>query len=173
MVKRVELRRHTAADDDVLTPEGVRHALDVGRGLEGEYDLAISSGAQRATQTLACFLAGSGLRVPEGVIVDSRFRSQVEDRWKAAYKAAGQGDIASFRKVDPELVKEESKLLGEALRDAFDQLPEGGRALIVGHSPMQEAAVYGLTGEAPEPLSKGDGIVVTEEGGSYEVEPSV
>lgn len=172
MGKAVELRRHTAADGDVLTPEGIQDALDVGSGLADGYDLAISSGAQRATQTLACFLAGSGLRVARGVTVDARFRSDVEDRWKAAYKEAGAGDIESFRRVDPDLVTEESRLLGQALKDVFDELPEGGRALIVGHSPMQEAAVYGLTGQAVEPIAKGAGVIVTEQNGSYEVRRS-
>jgi broad specificity phosphatase PhoE len=171
VVKTVELRRHTAADGDVLTPEGVQHALDLGASLTDKYDVAITSGAQRATQTLACFLAGSGLKVSGGVVVDPRFKSEVEDRWKAAYQAAGAGDIASFEKADPELVEEESRILGQALRDAFDRLTEGGRALIVGHSPMQEAAVYGLTGQAPDPISKGAGVLIIEEDGNYTVEP--
>ena len=58
------------------------------------------------------------------------------------------------------------------MRDTFARLPNGGRALVVGHSPMNEAAVYGLTGEAIEPLSKGAGVVVTAtDGGGYEVIP--
>jgi broad specificity phosphatase PhoE len=171
MATSVELRRHTAADGDVLTPEGVRDAVEVGRKLSGKYRVAVSSGAQRATQTIACFLASSGVRVTEGVTVDSRFRSEVEDRWKSAYSAAGAGDLESFRKVDPDLVAKESELLGGALRDVFDGLAEGERALVVGHSPMQEAAVYGLTGEVIEPLSKGAGVLVTEENGAFMVEP--
>jgi broad specificity phosphatase PhoE len=170
MAKSVELRRHTAADGDVLTAEGVRDALDIGSSLVQGCDVAISSGAQRATQTLACFLAGSGAKVAGGVVVDARFRSDVEDRWKAAYKAAGSGDIASFRRVDADLVDTESELLGQALRDVFDRLPEGGRALVVGHSPMQEVAVYGLTGETVKPLSKGAGVLVTQDAGSYSIE---
>ncbi|MDQ4058394.1 MAG: histidine phosphatase family protein [Actinomycetota bacterium] len=172
MAKRVELRRHTAADGDRLTPEGVRDALDLGSRLTGAYDMAISSGAQRATQTLACLLAGAGAKVDGGVVVDARFKSEIEDRWKAAYDSAGAGDIASFLRVDPDLVEKEAAIMGGALRACFDGLPEGGRALIVGHSPMQEVAVYGLTGEVVEPLSKGSGVVVTEEDGNYRLEPA-
>src|SRR5439155_27193075 len=57
MARYVELRRHTDADGDVLTQEGVRAATEIGARLRGGYDLLVSTGAQRATQTLACFLA--------------------------------------------------------------------------------------------------------------------
>jgi len=49
MARYVELRRHTHSDGDGLTQEGVRAALDIGRGLAGRYQLLVSSGAQRAT----------------------------------------------------------------------------------------------------------------------------
>lgn len=55
MARYVELRRHTDSDGDTLTEEGVRAALEIGRELSGGYALLVSSGAQRATQTLACF----------------------------------------------------------------------------------------------------------------------
>jgi broad specificity phosphatase PhoE len=55
MARYVELRRHTDSDGDALTQDGVRAALTIGRGLGGGYELLVSSGAQRATQTLACF----------------------------------------------------------------------------------------------------------------------
>lgn len=88
-----------------------------------------------------------------------------------AYERGGRGDIASFRKADPDLVEQESMLLADALRNVFDRLSNGGRALIVGHSPMQEAAIYGLTGQAVAPISKGAGAVVIEEDdGSYRVD---
>jgi broad specificity phosphatase PhoE len=167
MQKIVELRRHTDSEGDRLSEDGVRAAVAVGTRLGGEYDMLVSSGAQRATQTLACFLAGHDGRHECGVTVDYRFRSEVEDRWRAAYQKAGAGDIASFRRADPELVEQESARLADALRDVFDGLPEGGRALVVGHSPMQEAAIYGLTGHEVDPLSKGAGVIVTEEEGTY------
>lgn len=172
MARHVELRRHTDNDGDTLTPEGVKAALRVGSALNADYDVIVSSGAQRATQSAACMLAGFGRRVPRGVVVDSRFRSAVEDRWRAAYEAAGAGDIESFRRVDPDLVEKEAALLGAALRATFEALGEGGHALVVGHSPMQEVAVYGLTGQFVEPLGKGEGILVTEEEGRYRVEPA-
>ena len=51
----------------------------------------------------------------------------------------------------------------------FGRLTEGERALAVGHSPTNEAAVYGLTGTIVDPLGKGEGVLVVLHEGSYEV----
>jgi broad specificity phosphatase PhoE len=170
MAKYVELRRHTDNDGDVLTPEGAKAALQIGSRLTGGYDLLVSTGAQRATQTLTCFLAGLGEKVRQGVVVEAGLRSDVEDRWRAAYEKAGSGDLPALREADPELVEKDSASLGAALRRVFDALPDGGRALVVGHSPTNEAAVLGLTGEIVEPISKGDGVLVVEEDGALRIE---
>ena len=172
MARVVELRRHTDNEGDVLSDEGIASAIEIGASLHGGYELAVSSGAQRATQTIACFQASLGQTIAQGVIVESRFQSEVEDRWRDAYERGGGGDIASFLEADPELVASEAAVLSAALADLFERLPEGARALVVGHSPMQEAAVFGLTGERIEPLSKGAGVLVVAESGSYRVEPA-
>ncbi|NNC91352.1 MAG: hypothetical protein HKN80_02545, partial [Acidimicrobiia bacterium] len=67
MTRTIELLRHTANDGDVLTADGIAAAIEIGRGLDGEYALAASSGAQRATQTIGCLLGGLGQAVPGGV----------------------------------------------------------------------------------------------------------
>ena len=169
--REIELRRHTDADGDVLSPEGVRAALEIGARLRGGYDLAVSTGAQRATQTLACFLAALGEPVAGGVVVEPGLRSQVEERWRAAYQQAGSGALDALREADPRLVAEDSERLGAALRGVFDRLPDGGKALVVGHSPTNEAAVLGLTGEIVAPLAKGAGVRVAAGADGYEVEP--
>ena len=171
MAREIELRRHTDADGDALTAAGVAAALEIGGGLRGGYHLAVSSGAQRATQTLACFLAALGQQVPVGVIVDPGLRSSVEDSWRAAYQKAGSGALEALREADPELVAEDSKRLGAALRRVLDCLPDDGRALVVGHSPTNEAAVLGLTGEFVAPLAKGAGVLVVSGDDGYQVEP--
>jgi hypothetical protein len=91
--------------------------------------------------------------------------SPVEDRWRAAAKAAGTGRIDAVREQDPELVDQESRRLGAAARDLLASLPKDGRALAVGHSPLIEAAVYGLTGQVIEPLAECEGILFEEDGG--------
>src|SRR5215218_1574098 len=154
MTRYVELRRHTDNDGDALSEEGVRAALEIGRELAGGYELLVSSGAQRATQTLACFACMLREPVPGGAVVEAGLRSRVEDRLRAAYERAGSGDLAALRGADPELVREDAAVLGAALRRVLERLSEGGRALAVGHSPTNEAAVLGLTGSVIGPWSR-------------------
>ena len=173
MAKYLELRRHTDNDGDVLTVDGIRAAVDIGRTLHGDYHLGVSTGAQRATQTLACMLTSAGAHVPNGVIVESGLRSGAEDRWK---EIAGQADgknVLAFRAVDTQFVDGETDALAEALRRVLDHLEDEQRAIVVGHTPTTEAAVYGLTGEEIEPLEKGAGILLVADGQSFRLEQLV
>jgi broad specificity phosphatase PhoE len=163
-MRYVELRRHTDNDGDRLTDAGVAaaHAIGLDR-LHPPYTAFVSTGAHRATQMLEILRHAAG---------DEDLRSAVEDRWREASRAAGKGaDLAAMRAIDPDLVEMESRMLGVALRRVVDSLPEGGRALVVGHSPTNEAAVLGLVGEVVAPLGKGEGVLVVEDGGRYRVEP--
>jgi broad specificity phosphatase PhoE len=171
MARYVELRRHTDNDGDALSEEGVDAALEIGRKLAGGYALLVSTGAQRATQTLACFACMLREPVPGGVVVEPGLRSEVEDRWRDAYQRAGSGDLEALRQADPELVEHESVVLGTALGRVLEQLSDGQRALAVGHSPTNEAAVLGLTGTVVEPMGKGAGVLVVAEGDRTRVEP--
>ncbi len=170
MARYVELRRHTDNDGDMLTADGVQAAVALGRSLSGGYRVIVSSGAQRATQTAACILAGLGERISDGVVVESGLRSRMEDRWRAAYRAAGAGDLESLRMADPDLVGVDSELLAEGLGRIFDRLEDGQRALAIGHSPTNEAAVFGLTGVIVAPMGKGQGVVIIDTGDGYQVE---
>ncbi len=171
-MRYVELRRHTDNDGDALTPEGIAAAEAIGRDrLHPPYEAFVSTGAARATRMLEILRHAAGQDgVP--VIVVTGLRSAVEDRWRAAARTAGKGaDLDAMRKVDPDLVDRESWLLGAALRQVVDALPDGCRALVVGHSPTNEAAVLGLAGHTVPPLDKGDGVLVVEDGGRFRVEP--
>jgi broad specificity phosphatase PhoE len=171
MARSVELRRHTDNDGDVLSDDGVAAALRLGAGLAGGYRLAVSTGAQRATQTVGCLLAALGQPVPDGVVVEPGLRSQQEDRWRALAKEADGGDLAAMRSINPGFVDEEAATLGAALGRVLDRLENGHRALAVGHTPTNEAAVLGLTGQLIAPLSKGAGVLVTADEGKFRVEP--
>jgi hypothetical protein len=169
-MRYVELRRHTDNDGDKLSEQGVADAEEIGRtGLNPPYAAFVSTGAERATAMLRILRDAAG---QDGVSIttEAGLRSSVEDRWREAAKAAGKGaSIEEMRAIDPDLVEHESRLLGSALQRVVEGLPEGGRALVVGHSPTNEAAVYGLVGQTIASMGKGEGVLVVEDGGRYEV----
>ena len=171
LMRYVELRRHTDNEGDRLTSQGAEAADMIGRDrLNPPYAAVVSTGAARATQMLEILRHAVGQDdVP--ITVAAGLRSSVEDRWRQAAKAAGKGaDLEAIRAIDPDLVERESWLLASALRQVVEALPEGGRALVVGHSPTSEAAVLGLAGQVIRTLGKGEGILLTEDGGGYQVE---
>src|ERR671934_1270753 len=97
VARYLELRRHTDSDGDALTDVGVRAALEIGQRLTGSYILMASSGAQRATQTLACIACALTETVSDGVIIEPGLRSDVEDRWRAAYENAGSDELTALQ----------------------------------------------------------------------------
>lgn len=103
--------------------------------------------------------------------VEAGLRSRREDDWRAAYRAANSAELDRMRDADPDLVAADSAALGAALHRIFDRVPDGGRALVVGHSPTNEAAVLGLTGEVIAPMGKGAGVLVLQDGDGYRVRP--
>jgi hypothetical protein len=170
VVRIVELLRHTDNDGDSLTAAGIAAAEEIGHDrLSPPYVLFGSTGASRATEMVEILRRGAGQEdLPVTVI--GGLRSSVEDRWRAAAKAAGKGaDLEAIRTVDPDLVEHEAMLLGGVLRGVFDAMPDGGRALVVGHSPTNEAAVLGLAAEVVAPLGKGEGVLVVEDEGRFQV----
>ncbi|MBA2553439.1 MAG: histidine phosphatase family protein [Geodermatophilaceae bacterium] len=168
-MKTVELRRHTDNDGDRLTAAGVAAAEEIGSRLSPPYDVFVSTGADRATQTLQIWRSAVGGQAP--IEDHTGLRSRHEDRWREAYTAAGSGELARMNEADPALVRDDSATLAAALRGVFDRLPEGGRALVVGHSPTNEAAVLGLVGEFVEPMDKGAGVLVIHDAGRFRVQP--
>jgi phosphohistidine phosphatase SixA len=170
-VRALELRRHAEREktEDRLTGEGRAHALEIGRGLTGDYRRVFVSPAARAAETALWFERGSGRRFPEAEVVPG-LSSDVEQRWRAAGRAAGSSRLSALRSQDPELVENESKRLADVLRDLLALVMENDRALAVGHSPLIEAAVLGLTGREIEPLRECEGVLLTEETGAFIVE---
>jgi phosphohistidine phosphatase SixA len=154
-MRYVELRRHTDNEGDRLTPRGVADAEMISRELlHPSYAAFVSTGAARATQMLEILRHAVG-QDDTPITPATGLRSSAEDRWRAAGKGA---DLDAMRAVDPDLAERESLLLALALRQVVEGLPEGGRALVVGHSPTNEAAVLGLTGRVVPPLGKGEGF---------------
>ena len=168
-VKAIEFRRHAERekDADALSPEGRSHAEDVGRSLSTDFAVVFVSPARRAAETVAWFLRGSGQQLPQHTVVRGLL-SEEEDRWRSAGKAAGSSRVDAIAAEAPDLVERESNRLKAVVEGLFDRVPEDGTALAVGHSPLIEAAVYGLTGVVIEPLSECQGVAVARYGpGEY------
>ncbi len=138
LMRYVELRRHTGNDGDRLTPQGAADAEAIGRGrLHPPYAGFVSTGAARVTQMAEILRHAAGQdEIP--ITSATGLRSSVEDRWRQAAKAAGQGadldamravgpDLDAMRAVGPDLAGRESFLLASALRQVVEGLPEGGR----------------------------------------------
>lgn len=170
MTRTLEIRRHADDDGDRLTADGVTEALRIGREeLAESYAVVATTGAHRTMQTAACMLAGGTVRVAGGVIVVPALRSDREDDWRAAYGEAGSGHLDALEQAAPDLVREDAAVLAGGLREVLAQVGVDERALIIGHSPTNEAAVLGLTGQIVDPLGKGEGVVVAIDGDRYEV----
>jgi phosphohistidine phosphatase SixA len=158
----VELRRHAtrAKDADALSPEGLELVRRVASSLPGGYTAFVSSGAERATQTLLELWPSASGRFQ----VESGLQSPVEDRWRAAGKAAGSSHLDRIRAQDDDLVERESKRLAGVVRAIAASAPEEAKVLAVGHTPLIEAAILGLTGKTIEPLGECEGAALTYEG---------
>ena len=143
-MKSLELRRHAPREpgEDRLSAAGRVLAEDVGRGLPGRYDAIFVSSAKRAAETAAWFLRGAGHRLP-------RTHAIVEG-------LAGDPD--------------DSEALAAELRRLFEDIPEGGRGLAVGHTPLIETAVSRLTGAAVADLGECEGVLVVEDSDGFRLE---
>lgn len=171
-MKALEMRRHAQRekDADALTAEGRARAEDVGRTLPTTFQSVFVSPAHRAAETLAWFLRGSGQHLPNHAVVPG-LASEREDEWRTAGKAAGSSRLDSIMEQDPALVSDEATRLAGVVRGLFERIPDGRSALAVGHSPLTEAAVYGLTGLIVEPLAECEGVRITQDdAGSYRIE---
>lgn len=169
-MRTVEFRRHAARqrDADALSEEGRAQAERVGRTLPA-YDAVFVSPARRAAETVEWFSRGAGRPFPAPTVVEG-LASPLEDRWRRAGRTAGSSHLEAIRDRDPELVEAEAARLARVFAELVDRVPEGGRALAVGHSPLIEAGVFGLTGRVLQPLDECEGVALTLEGGAWTVE---
>lgn len=145
-MRQLELRRHAHRDptEDRLSPEGRAQAGAVGRTLVGGYAAVFVSPARRTAETMALFLQALGERRPVPGVVPGLTGVGVEGHTPEG--------------------------LAEVVRGLLEQVPEGGRGLAVGHTPLIERAVLGLTGRQIEPLGECEGVLLTEDGGEIGVE---
>ncbi|HYT29552.1 MAG TPA: histidine phosphatase family protein [Actinomycetota bacterium] len=171
-MKEIELRRHAQRekDADALSAEGRALAESLGRTLTGTYDMVFVSPAKRAAETVAWLLRGSGRPLGPHAVVEG-LASDREDEWRSAGKAAGSARMDALMAESPKLVAEETARLAGIIDGMLAEVPEGGMALAVGHSPLIESAVYGLTGVIIEPLAELEGVHLTlDEAGQFRMQ---
>jgi broad specificity phosphatase PhoE len=173
-LRRLELRCAGAQGPDLggdaLSTEGVEQAYRLGRSLRIGYTHLFSSGSQRATQTIACILAGMGRHVLNGVVVLPELGSLRVLEWKTAIARAGSTNFQALLRKNEALVQLEATRLSSVLRSLLAQLPEGSYALAVSSDPLPECAFFGLTGKVAPPLENNKCFLITEyKGGRLEV----
>ncbi|HEX6208535.1 MAG TPA: phosphoglycerate mutase family protein [Actinomycetota bacterium] len=169
-MRYLELRRHADNEGDALTEAGKATAERVGRSMEGPFDGVFTSPAKRAATTAAWFLRGMGQQLPQLHGVTEGLTSPEEKRWREAGERTGTWKVDDIEREDPELLRGELPRLADAILQMFAAIQDGQRALVVGHSPFLEAAVYALTGVVPEPLGKCEGILLAHDGERVTVE---
>jgi phosphohistidine phosphatase SixA len=146
-MRQLELRRHAKRDPnaDRLSAAGRAQAEDVGRASASGYDAVFVSPAERAAETAAWIVRGSGRQLPEHS-VNPGLAGKDETGGSPAGMAAG-------------------------VRALLAAVPERGVGLAVGHAPFVERAMTGMTGREPSPFAECEGIRVTQhDDGSLEVE---
>jgi broad specificity phosphatase PhoE len=179
-MKELELRRHARWNREggglppgALTSQGELDARSVGKSMRKDFVAVFFSPAQRASETAAGFLRGSRQPPPAVAIDVAGLASEREDEWRSAGEAAGSGRLDAMMAAagSPALVAEESSRMAEVVRSLMDRVADGEAALVVGHTPLIEAAVYGLTGVIIEPLEQCEGVNLTlEDSGEYRIQ---
>jgi phosphohistidine phosphatase SixA len=136
-MRQLELRRHAKRDpnSDALSAQGRAQAEDVGRVSTSGYDAVFVSPAERAAETAAWVVRGSGRQLPEHGVIPGL-------AGKDATGGSPEGMAAGVRAL-------------------LASVPEGGVGLAVGHTPFVERAMTGLTGREPAPFAELEGIRVT------------
>jgi phosphohistidine phosphatase SixA len=136
-VRQLELRRHARRDPqaDRLSAQGRAQAEDAGRASGATYAIVFVSPAERAAETAAWFLRGTGQQLPEHAVIPG---------------LAGQDATGGT----PES-------MATGVRALLERVPEGGRGLAISHSPLVEAAALGLTGVEVAPMAVMEGILVS------------
>ena len=138
-MRQLEVRRHARRDPaaDRLSSEGRAQAEDLGRSAAGtSYSVVFVAPAERAAETVAWFLRGAGIVLPDHEVIPG-----------LGGKDASGGSPEG---------------MAEGLRVLLARVPAGGRGLAVSHTPLIERGVLGLTGREIEPLAECEGILLTE-----------
>ncbi|MDD5726701.1 MAG: phosphoglycerate mutase family protein [Patescibacteria group bacterium] len=154
-MKKIEIRRHALNDsglrEGMLSPEGIKQARGVGaeqmRG-QGYTHIAVSE-LFRTSQTAAAMAEGAGDFTASSLVVLPALFTKRLDELAAYIKEHG-----SVVKPDHPVIKKESLRMAEEFAAHVENLPQDANLLAIGHSPLIEIMVYGLTGKIIAPLKE-------------------
>lgn len=143
----------------MLSTLGVRRAK-----LFGEYHLRnqltpthlICTPYTRTLQTLAALIEGHG-QIVAAQFICSPLLAHFRTEWGRIYATHGS-DLAAIRELMPDFIAEESATMAGHLGNIVRGLPDGARALIVGHAPGIELAVLGLADRVIRPCAELEGV---------------
>ena len=146
-MRQLELRRHARRDPsaDRLSAAGRAQAEDVGRHTQIAYAVVFVSPAERAAETAAWILRGSGQQLPEHAVIPGL-------GGRDASGGSPEGMAAGVRAL-------------------LARVPDGGRGLAVSHTPLVEHTAEGLTGEVVAPMAECEGLLLSlDEHGEIAIE---
>jgi broad specificity phosphatase PhoE len=135
-VRTIEHRRHTMRrkPGKHLSQAGVDRARRVGEAL-GHFDLVVTSSVARAFETAIAMGYAVDERLDELAAIPDEVMDEV-DWWKGC---------AAFARAAPRggAVADYCREMGRLMRGLAKRLPDGGRALVVSHGGIVEAATVG------------------------------
>lgn len=168
-MKKIEIRRHALKDSgprkEMLSSEGIAQAEKVGESMRGKGHTHIATTPYFRTAQTACgFAKGAGdFTTVNHATLDAMFTEHLSEL-VAYVKEHG----AVVRQEHP-LIISEAMRMGTQFQTFVALLPDDAHLLAVGHSPLAEILVFGLTGEVISPLKECEGVVLAFDGNDFTI----
>ena len=169
-MKKIEIRRHALKDSgprkDMLSPEGIEQARKVGaEQMKGKgYTQIVVSELFRTSQTAAAMAEGAGDFTAASLTVSPALFTTRMAELVAYVKEHG-----AVVKANHPLIMAEAMRMGTQFQTFVALLPDDAHELAVGHSPLLETLVFGLTGKVISPLKECEGVILTFDGKDFTI----
>jgi hypothetical protein len=153
-----------------LSKEGFEEARRVGETMRGrEFTHLVLTPYFLTAQTAAAFSEGAGDFTIRDVMIepsllgdDDRVRGWFEATAAARAEFGEENDGVEFvKRVRPDFFRFEFLRLQAVMMVFLNRLPEGCNALVVGHSPQTDCAIYGFSGRVIGRLRECEGVALT------------
>lgn len=172
-MKKVEIRRHALKDSgtrkDMLSPEGIEQARKAGAEMKNKgYTHVVITQLFRTPQTAAAMAEGAGDFAAAYVIVSPALFTKRMDELVAYVKEHG-----AVVKPEIPLIQEEARRMADEFVHLVAGLPENAHTLAIGHSPLTEIMILGLTGRVVSPLKECEGVILTFDGANWTIEEEI